>query len=243
MDSDVELEETLILDAAGFRLTGDGYLVATPRIARTGIQIYRGYEVGRPDMEDVRVYRPEQEVFSHAAMATLAHRPITLDHPFVSVDATNWKEYSIGHSSGEVARDGDFLRVPLVLMDANAIQAAQDRHVAVERRLRRKAEMGTGRNAATASSTMRCRRRSAPITSRWSARRAAATSSRSAMIFSINTRTAATTISIASSRRRSARRRHREGPGHAARRLPDQERERFAQRYPGNRPRQESGCR
>ena len=114
-----------MLDAAGFRLTSDGYLVATPRIARTGIQIYKGYEVGRPEMEDVRVYRPEGEVFSHAAMATLAHRPITLDHPFVSVDATNWKEYSIGHSSGDVARDGDFLRVPLVLMDAHAIAAAQ----------------------------------------------------------------------------------------------------------------------
>jgi hypothetical protein len=125
MDSDVELQETLMLDATSFRLTSDGYLVATPRIARTGIQIYKGHEVGRPDMEDVRVYRPEGEVFSHAAMATLAHRPITLDHPYVKVDASNWKEHSIGHSSGDVARDGDFLRVPLVLMDAHAIAAAQ----------------------------------------------------------------------------------------------------------------------
>jgi hypothetical protein len=121
----VALTETLMLDAAGFRLTGDGYLVTTPRVARTGIQIYKGYEVGRPDMEDVRVYRPEDEVFSHAAMATLAHRPITLDHPFTSVDATNWKEYGVGHSSGDVARDGDYVRVPLVLMDAHAIAAAQ----------------------------------------------------------------------------------------------------------------------
>jgi uncharacterized protein len=126
MDSDVELEETLMLDAGSFRLTSDGYLVANPRIARTGIQIYKGHEVGRPDMEDVRVYRPEGEVFSHAAMATLAHRPITLDHPYVKVDASNWKEHSIGHSSGDVARDGDFLRVPLVLMDAHAIQAAKN---------------------------------------------------------------------------------------------------------------------
>jgi hypothetical protein len=126
MDSDVELQETLMLDATSFRLTSDGYLVANPRIARTGIQIYKGHEVGRPDMEDVRVYRPEDEVFSHAAMATLAHRPITLDHPYVKVDASNWKEHSIGHSSGDVARDGDFLRVPLVLMDANAIQAAKN---------------------------------------------------------------------------------------------------------------------
>ena len=124
-DSDVELEEVLAMDASGFRLTGDGYLVAEPRIARTGIQIYKGYELGRYDMEDVRVYRPEQEVFHHAAMATLAHRTITLDHPFVRVDATNWKEHAVGHSSEPVARDGDYVRVPLVLMDAHAIHAAQ----------------------------------------------------------------------------------------------------------------------
>jgi hypothetical protein len=121
----VELEEMLTLDADGFRLTSDGYLVTEPRVARTGIQLYKGYEVGRPDMEDVRVYRPEEEVFSHAAMATLAHRTITLDHPFTKVDSSNWKEHAVGHSSEPVARDGDFLRVPLVLMDAHAISAAQ----------------------------------------------------------------------------------------------------------------------
>lgn len=121
----VELTELLTFDAMGFRLTEDGYLVTEPRVARTGIQIYKGYEVGRPDMEDVRVYRPEAEVFDKKAMASLAHRTITLEHPDTRVDASNWKQLAVGHSSEPVARDGDFIRVPLVLMDAHAIGAAQ----------------------------------------------------------------------------------------------------------------------
>lgn len=121
----IEITETLTLDSKGFRLTGDGYLVANPRVARTGIQVYKGWEVGRPDMDEVRVYRPENEVFSHAAMSSLAHRPITLDHPDTKVDATNWRKLAVGNTSGDVARDGDFVRVPLVLMDSAAILAAQ----------------------------------------------------------------------------------------------------------------------
>jgi cation transport regulator ChaB len=121
----VEMTELLTFDAMGFRLTEDGYLVTEPRVARTGIQIYKGWEVGRPDMDEVRVYRPEAEVFDKKAMASLAHRTITLEHPQTRVDASNWKELAVGHSSEPVARDGDFIRVPLVLMDAHAIGAAQ----------------------------------------------------------------------------------------------------------------------
>lgn len=121
----IQITEIMALDSKGFRLTTDGYLVATPRVARTGIQIYKGSEVGRPDLDAVRVYRPEAEVFSHAAMGSLAHRPITLDHPETKVDASNWRKLSVGNTSGEVARDGDFIRVPLVLMDSAAILAAQ----------------------------------------------------------------------------------------------------------------------
>ena len=47
---------------AGTRRRDDGYLVADARIARTGIQLYRGSEVGRPSMDVVRVDRPGAEV-------------------------------------------------------------------------------------------------------------------------------------------------------------------------------------
>ncbi len=121
----MQLTEMMTFDAMGFRITDDGYLVAEPRVARTGIQIYKGWEVGRPDLGEVRVYRPAEEVFDTKAMASLAHRTITLEHPDTRVDSSNWKKLSIGHSSEPVARDGDFIRVPLVVMDAAAVEAAQ----------------------------------------------------------------------------------------------------------------------
>lgn len=123
----IEMTDTLVLDdGAGMRLTTDGYLTASPRIARTGVQLYRGSELGRKDLAVVRVYRPEDSVFNKDAMASLAHRPMTDDHPPVAVNAKNWKDYAIGQSGAEVARDGEFIRVPMVLMDAKAIRKVQD---------------------------------------------------------------------------------------------------------------------
>ena len=110
----------------GVRVTRDGYLVADARSARCGIQIYSGAALGRPDTESVRVWRPEDEVFHSDAMASMAHRPVTVDHPPQPVDATNWKRLSVGQTGDQIARDGDFIRVPLALMDASAIRAVVD---------------------------------------------------------------------------------------------------------------------
>lgn len=117
-----EFEELIQFDESNIRPpTRDGYLVANPRVARTGIQLYRGMEVGKPEMDMVRVYRPEDQVFSHDAMASLAHRPITNDHPSEAVTSQNWRKYSVGNSDGDVARDGEYIRVPMMVMDQAAI--------------------------------------------------------------------------------------------------------------------------
>lgn len=105
----------------GTRITQDGYLVADARVARTGIQRYLGSEVGRPDLNFVDVYRPEEEVFSIDAMKSFAHRPVTDDHPSVAVTADNSKELARGWTADEVARDGDRLRVPLMVSDQQTI--------------------------------------------------------------------------------------------------------------------------
>lgn len=110
---------------SGVRTTGDGYLVADARSARSGIQIYSGAAMERPEMREVRVWRPEDEVFDTAALASMAHRPVTIDHPPVAVDSKNWKQLGVGQTGGEIARDGDYVRVPLALMDADAIAAVQ----------------------------------------------------------------------------------------------------------------------
>src|SRR5689334_20323368 len=94
--------------------TADGYLAASARVARTGIQIYTGRECGKPELDFVRVYRPESEVFKADAIKTFAHRPITDDHPHIPVTADNWQRLSKGHTGEEVVRDGKFIRVPML---------------------------------------------------------------------------------------------------------------------------------
>jgi hypothetical protein len=122
-----QLTDRYAIDAgADVRETKDGYLVASPRVARTGIQLYRGSEVGKPQMDVVRVYRPESEVFKADSMHSFAHRPVTDDHPPVMVEASNWTDYAKGQSGGEVARDGQFIRVPMVLMDGKTIKKYKD---------------------------------------------------------------------------------------------------------------------
>lgn len=111
---------------AGTRLTSDGYLVAEVRTARTGIQDYAGYEVGKAVMPVVKVYRPPEQVFSKDSLGSYAHKPVTNDHPSEAVTADNWKKLSVGQIGDEVARDGDFVRIPLVLMDADTIKQVQD---------------------------------------------------------------------------------------------------------------------
>lgn len=122
----MRVTEILVLDKSDVRFTKDGFLAAQPRVGRIGIQLYRGDELGRPDLDTVRVWRPESEVMDKAAMASIAHRPITNDHPREAVDASNWKKYAVGQTGDEVVRDGDHVRVPMLLMDATAIQAYQE---------------------------------------------------------------------------------------------------------------------
>lgn len=122
----LKITEILILDKGSVRITQDGYIVANPRVGRIGIQLYRGSELGKPDMEVVRVYRPESEVMDKAAMASLAHRPVTNDHPTEPVTADNYKKYGVGHTGGNIARDGEFIRVDMMLMDAGAIKDYND---------------------------------------------------------------------------------------------------------------------
>lgn len=111
----------------GTRTREDGYLVVDARIARAGnVQRYLGSEVGRPDLATVDVYRPAEEVFSADAMASFAHRPVTDDHPKEAVTKDNWKALARGQTDGDIRRDGDFLRVPLMVADGEAIKKIED---------------------------------------------------------------------------------------------------------------------
>jgi hypothetical protein len=113
-------------DAAQVRVTEHGYLTAMPRVARTGIQLYGGDEVGRPDIKVVRVYRPETEVFHNDSLHSYPHKPVTNDHPPEAVTVDNWKKYAAGGIGDEVLRDGDHIRVPMTMMDKGLVKDYQD---------------------------------------------------------------------------------------------------------------------
>lgn len=116
-------------DAANVKITADGYLVATPRVARTGIQLYYGRELGVAGVDAnkiFKVYRPEDQVFAKDSMASFAYKPVCDDHPPENVTVNNWAKYSKGQLSGDVARDGDFIRVPMALMDASLVKKYKD---------------------------------------------------------------------------------------------------------------------
>lgn len=109
----------------GTRVREDGALLANARVARTGIQTYAGFEVGRPTVDVVRVYRPGREVFSDATLASFAHRPVTNDHPDELVTAETWKDVAVGQTAGDVLAEERFIRIPLMVSDADAIADIQ----------------------------------------------------------------------------------------------------------------------
>lgn len=122
------MTEVTLVDRApigGVRRTADGYLVAEARVARSGIQHYTRRELGMDGDGLVRVYRPEDEVFGREALSSYANRPVTFGHPSAPVTADTWKETAVGQTGEDVVRDGEAVRVPLVLMDAAAIEAVE----------------------------------------------------------------------------------------------------------------------
>lgn len=118
--------ELVTLDASKTRLTNDGYMVAEARAARSGIQLYARREMGLQGDGTIRVWRSPDEVFSKDSMATFAFKPMTVNHPSSEVNSKTWKDKAVGHLGGDIARDGDFIRVPLVVMDQKAIDAIKE---------------------------------------------------------------------------------------------------------------------
>ena len=104
--------------------TDEGFLKVPARISRIGIQEYLAVEMGITDKEPgaiIRVYRPEEEVFSEDSLASFATKPITDNHPPELVTSKNAKQFSVGHVGPEVTRDGMFAQTLLHITDADAI--------------------------------------------------------------------------------------------------------------------------
>jgi uncharacterized protein len=118
------LADRLVLDAP--KRTSDGYMAVRARVARTGVYDYAGSEVdprnehGLRDRAVVKVFRPGDEVFDRASLATFVGKPITSDHPAAAVTADNWRQHARGTIMGAV-RDGEYVAFDLLLTDRSAI--------------------------------------------------------------------------------------------------------------------------
>jgi uncharacterized protein len=105
------------------KTTLDGYVIAQARALRSGVQVYRASELGLIGDHMVKVYRPEDSVFDTGSVNSLAHAPVTIDHPSEMVTADNWSKYAVGEVSKDFLRDGEFLAANIFLKDKRAIDA------------------------------------------------------------------------------------------------------------------------
>lgn len=120
----ITVNDKMVLDARGRRYTNDGYLVASGRLARTGVQYYMAKELGLTDRKPndlVSIYRPEDEVFADDSLRSFEGAPLTIDHPPGGVNASNWKQKAVGDVR-DVSRDDRFMVATLTVRDKDAIK-------------------------------------------------------------------------------------------------------------------------
>jgi hypothetical protein len=108
----------------------EGYLFClNVPVARTGYQEYWAEELGLPGDNLIQVYRPEEEVFSEATMASFEAMPVTDDHPPEGVFVDNYSELNRGHVHN-VRRgkgdDSDPVLADLVITDPRLIHEIMD---------------------------------------------------------------------------------------------------------------------
>lgn len=128
----VHLVDRFTVDATSKReYLPNGFMRVPARIARTGIQVYLARELGltdrKPD-EEIRVYRPPEEVFSAESLRTISHAPITDDHPATMVTKDNATQLTKGWGA-EVVREDDgavsYQKTTLTFTDAALITKAE----------------------------------------------------------------------------------------------------------------------
>lgn len=110
------------------RVTDEGFLLVTADFAKPGVMAYR-----HADGSVTRELLPEEELHDADSLATLALKPVTLEHPRRNVTPETHADTSVG-STGEiieVVREGGYARVKLVVRDREAIDAVRGGKVEV----------------------------------------------------------------------------------------------------------------
>lgn len=126
----VQIADKIALDGAAPRMTPEGYLDVSAKIARAGVLEYWAFELGdlfadRPPFDVVRVLRDEGEVFAPESMSSFALKPVTDGHPWEMVNAGNVEKHQVGISGENIARDGDHITARLLIQNADAVNRVQ----------------------------------------------------------------------------------------------------------------------
>lgn len=108
--------------------TDEGFLRVPGKAARTGIQEYLASELGLKDRapnDIVRVYRPAEEVFNDESLQSYLGSDVTNNHPSALVDASTYRNTSVGVVTSAGRQDGDFVTVDMIIKDKDAIKAVE----------------------------------------------------------------------------------------------------------------------
>lgn len=109
--------------------TGEGFLICrNVPIARTGEQEYVGSELGLNTDNIVKVFRPPEEVFDPAALASFEGKPVTNDHPPTLVTPDDVSMYEMGHAQNVRKGVGEwdgYVLADLHIHDRSLIDAIQ----------------------------------------------------------------------------------------------------------------------
>jgi uncharacterized protein len=108
--------------------TDEGFLRVPGKAARTGIQEYLASELGLKDRapnDIIRVYRPAEEVFNDESLQSYLGADVTNNHPPTLVNASTYRNTSVGVVTSVGRQDGDFVIVDMIIKDKDAIKAVE----------------------------------------------------------------------------------------------------------------------
>lgn len=108
------------LDRGTFRApvrTEEGFLKVDGYASRTGVLVYI-----TPEGNVRRELVLPEHLFDPSSLATLTEKPVTREHPAALLTAQTAKEHTRGWTGATAERDGDFVKIPLTITDAELIE-------------------------------------------------------------------------------------------------------------------------
>lgn len=96
--------------------TREGFLRVQAHITRSGV-----FEYLNDDGSIRREYRPPEEVFDPASLASARGIPFTNNHPAEDVTASNARHYTVGSVGDTIVRDDDHVRAGVTVYDQSTV--------------------------------------------------------------------------------------------------------------------------